>query len=98
MFQNLTYFVHQKLLFLFFFIWCDYLLTILFLIKHFRLNLSSNQLQWFDYAFIPSSLELLDIHCNNIGKKYALKMYDRFKENTGFFGMFVASRKRPEIN
>ena len=32
------------------------------------LNLSSNHLLWFDYAFIPPSLEVLDIHSNNIGQ------------------------------
>ena len=40
------------------------------------LNLSSNHLLWFDYAFIPPSLEVLDIHSNNIdsmGNYYALR-------------------------
>ena len=26
------------------------------------LNVSSNSLQWFDYAFIPKQLEWIDIH------------------------------------
>eukprot|EP00095_Tigriopus_kingsejongensis_P011075 maker-scaffold23_size669530-snap-gene-5.21 protein:Tk11075 transcript:maker-scaffold23_size669530-snap-gene-5.21-mRNA-1 annotation:"protein toll" len=30
------------------------------------LNVSANQLQWFDYAFIPENLEWLDIHSNQI--------------------------------
>lgn len=30
------------------------------------LNVSDNQLQWFDYALIPASLEWLDMHKNNI--------------------------------
>ena len=39
-------------------------------------NVSSNRLQWFDYAFIPTSLEWLDIHDNEIeelGNYYDLK-------------------------
>lgn len=30
------------------------------------LNVSSNRLQWFDYAFIPKNLEWLDLHDNHI--------------------------------
>ncbi|KAL1131266.1 hypothetical protein AAG570_010884 [Ranatra chinensis] len=30
------------------------------------LNISDNQLQWFDYALIPRSLEWLDMHKNNV--------------------------------
>ncbi|KAF6211370.1 hypothetical protein GE061_011882 [Apolygus lucorum] len=30
------------------------------------LNISDNQLQWFDYALIPQSLEWLDMHKNNV--------------------------------
>jgi len=30
------------------------------------LNVSSNRLQWFDYAFIPKNLEWLDLHDNQI--------------------------------
>ena len=39
------------------------------------LNVSTNSLQWFDFAFIPKSLEWLDIHNNNvdrIGNYYSL--------------------------
>ena len=39
-------------------------------------NVSSNRLQWFDYAFIPKSLEWLDIHDNEIeelGNYYHMK-------------------------
>ena len=39
-------------------------------------NVSSNRLQWFDYAFIPTSLEWLDIHDNEIedlGNYYTLR-------------------------
>ena len=39
-------------------------------------NVSSNQLQWFDYAFVPMSLEWLDLHDNHIeelGNYYKLK-------------------------
>lgn len=46
------------------------------------LNLSSNALLWFDYAFIPRSLEVLDIHSNNIdslGNFYALRDYNNLK-------------------
>jgi Leucine-rich repeat (LRR) protein len=40
------------------------------------LNVSSNQLQWFDYAFVPMSLEWLDLHDNQIeelGNYYKLR-------------------------
>ena len=40
------------------------------------LNISSNKLQWFDYAFIPKNLRWLDIHDNEIeelGNYYNLK-------------------------
>ncbi|XP_075227517.1 toll-like receptor Tollo [Lycorma delicatula] len=30
------------------------------------LNVSDNQLQWFDYALVPQSLEWLDMHKNNV--------------------------------
>ena len=30
------------------------------------LNVSANRLQWFDYAFLPKSLEWLDLHSNQI--------------------------------
>eukprot|EP00095_Tigriopus_kingsejongensis_P011072 maker-scaffold23_size669530-snap-gene-4.7 protein:Tk11072 transcript:maker-scaffold23_size669530-snap-gene-4.7-mRNA-1 annotation:"slit homolog 2" len=39
-------------------------------------NLSSNQLAWFDFAFIPKSLEMLDLHDNRmeeLGNYYKLK-------------------------
>ena len=39
------------------------------------LNVSANQLQWFDYAFLPKSLEVLDISANqieDIGNYYQL--------------------------
>ena len=39
-------------------------------------NVSSNKLLWFDYAFVPMSLEWLDIHNNEIeelGNYYNLK-------------------------
>ena len=32
------------------------------------LNVSQNRLQWFDYAFVPMSLEWLDIQHNEIDK------------------------------
>merc|ERR1719471_1670482 len=32
------------------------------------LNVSTNQIQWFDFAFIPKSLEWLDIHNNKIDR------------------------------
>ena len=41
-----------------------------------RFNVSSNRLQWFDYAFVPMSLEQLDLHDNNIeemGNYYKLR-------------------------
>ena len=31
-----------------------------------HLNISSNKLHWFDYAFVPNSLKSLDIHDNQI--------------------------------
>merc|ERR1719150_1462179 len=40
------------------------------------LNVSTNHLQWFDFAFIPKSLEWLDVHNNKIkriGNYYRLK-------------------------
>ncbi len=40
------------------------------------LNISSNKLQWFDYAFIPKSLQWLDLHANEIeelGNYYQLR-------------------------
>ena len=40
------------------------------------LNVSSNRLQWFDYAFMPRSLEWLDVHENQIeelGNYYKLE-------------------------
>ena len=48
-------------------------------------NVSSNRLQWFDYAFVPSSLEWLDLHYNQIeelgnyyklGEGYNIKTLD----------------------
>ena len=39
-------------------------------------NVSNNKLQWFDYAFVPMSLEWLDIQFNEIeelGNYYKLK-------------------------
>lgn len=33
-----------------------------------RLNVSNNRLQWFDYAFIPKSLEWIDLHRNQIAE------------------------------
>ncbi len=36
------------------------------------LNVSSNRLEWFDYAFIPSSLSWLDISHNEIGKQKSI--------------------------
>jgi len=47
------------------------------------LNVSSNQLHWFDYAFIPKNLEWLDIHGNSveeIGNYYKLR--EGFKLHT----------------
>ena len=41
------------------------------------LNVSSSELKWFDYAFIPTNLEFLDIHGNQIeelGNYYQLDM------------------------
>lgn len=32
------------------------------------LNVSSNELQWFDYAFVPSSLEWLDVSANKLAE------------------------------
>ena len=49
------------------------------------LNVSSNRLQWFDYAFIPKNLEWLDLHDNHIeelqnyyklGEGFSLKTLD----------------------
>ena len=47
------------------------------------LNVSANRLQWFDYAFIPKSLEMIDLHHNQIeelGNYYQLM--DGFNLNT----------------
>ena len=52
--------------------------------NHLRLlNVSANKLQWFDYAFIPKSLEWIDLHENHIeelGNYY--KLMDGFSLNT----------------
>ena len=48
------------------------------------LNLSANHLLWFDYAFIPPSLEYLDIHFNNID---SLGMISHKKSLTTIFGL-----------
>ena len=40
------------------------LLTMQMKLEH--LNISSNKLHWFDYAFVPNSLVVLDIHDNQI--------------------------------
>ena len=40
------------------------------------MNVSANNLQWFDYAFIPRNLKWLDIHANAIeelGNYYSLR-------------------------
>ena len=47
------------------------------------LNVSSNRLQWFDYAFVPRSLEWLDVHSNQIeelGNYY--KLEGEFRDDT----------------
>ena len=47
------------------------------------LNVSSNRLQWFDYAFVPRSLEWLDVHGNQIeelGNYY--KLEGEFRDDT----------------
>ena len=47
------------------------------------LNVSSNRLQWFDYAFVPRSLEWLDVHGNQIeelGNYY--KLEGGFRDDT----------------
>jgi hypothetical protein len=40
------------------------------------LNLSANRLHWFDYAFVPNSLVVLDLHDNlidSVENYYSLK-------------------------
>jgi len=44
------------------------------------LNVSTNHLQWFDFAFIPKSLEWLDVHNNRIGDKIG----NYYSLSTGF--------------
>merc|ERR1719471_1426483 len=44
------------------------------------LNVSTNQIQWFDFAFIPKSLEWLDVHNNRIGDKIG----NYYSLSTGF--------------
>ena len=42
-------------------------------------NVSSNQLEWFDYAFVPSSLQWLDMSSNQVGELgnfYDLKNFE----------------------
>ena len=43
-------------------------------------GLSTNHLQWFDFAFIPKSLEWLDVHNNRIGDKIG----NYYSLSTGF--------------
>ena len=46
------------------------------------LNISSNRLEWFDYAFVPSSLQWLDMSRNHIGELgnfYNLKSLDKLR-------------------
>ena len=50
------------------------LLTTQMALRH--LNLSSNRLHWFDYAFVPNSLVALDLHDNlidSVENYYSLK-------------------------
>ena len=52
-------------------------------------NVSSNQLEWFDYAFLPSNISWLDISSNKIaelGNFYQLKVILRYIFNLGTRG------------
>ena len=46
-------------------------------------NVSANQIEWFDYAFLPSNISWLDISSNNIGQLenfYQLKVDIHFNK------------------
>ena len=56
------------------------------------LNVSENRLQWFDYAFLPKSLEWLDLHSNQIEDLGESKTSCEvsFLRNLKFFLTFLA--------
>lgn len=60
-----------------------------------NLNVSSNRLQWFDYAFIPKSLEMIDLHDNQIEE---LGNYFVLKEGFNLHTMDVSQNKIKRIS
>ncbi|BET01333.1 unnamed protein product [Nesidiocoris tenuis] len=59
------------------------------------LNISDNQLQWFDYALIPASLEWLDMHKNNVAD---LGNYFEKRENLKIKMLDASFNRLTEIN
>ncbi|KAE8573117.1 Putative toll family protein 10 [Halyomorpha halys] len=59
------------------------------------LNVSDNQLQWFDYALIPQSLEWLDMHKNNVAD---LGNYFEKRENLQIKMLDASFNRLTEIN
>nr|ANG08888.1 toll family protein 10 [Oncopeltus fasciatus] len=59
------------------------------------LNVSDNQLQWFDYALIPQSLEWLDMHKNNVAD---LGNYFERRENLQIKMLDASFNRLTEIN
>ena len=52
-------------------------------------NVSSNQLEWFDYAFLPSNISWLDISSNKIaelGNFYQLKVFKFLSLEHNYYG------------
>lgn len=60
-----------------------------------KLNVSSNRLQWFDYAFIPKSLEMIDLHNNQIEE---LGNYFKLKDEFNLHTMDVSQNKIQKIS
>ncbi|KAK9498850.1 hypothetical protein O3M35_003406 [Rhynocoris fuscipes] len=59
------------------------------------LNVSDNQLQWFDYALIPPSLEWLDMHKNNVAD---LGNYFEKRDNLQIKMLDASYNRLTEIN
>lgn len=61
-----------------------------------HLNVSSNRLEWFDYAFIPSSLTWLDISHNKIGTLGNFYNLKNFQLETLFAGHNSIQKLEPD--
>lgn len=60
-----------------------------------NLNVSSNRLQWFDYALIPKSLEVIDLNNNHIEE---LGNYFQLKDGFNLHTMDVSQNKIKRIS